>query len=450
LLGGVALFTIHPALAQDVHYWTHQYGTRSNLLGGAVIGSVLDLSGTYYNPGGLSLLEIDESELVMFAKVFHYPSVIIKGIGVEERSLSDNHLGEAPTLVAGSLPLKGLGNRWLGYSLLNRHETKFRLAGSGAGEFTPFNEFVIDAPGAIDLRLYEKLSEPWYGMTWAYKISDRFGVGISNYLTFRSHRLNYQTTLQILDNEDQVNMVLDSREYKYNFYSLLWKIGFAYDLDRITLGLTLTTPGIKIYGDGRVGQNTTVVRYDPENPDYMAVDYQDGLDANYKSPLSLGAGITYKLGRTNLYGTMEWFSGIDEYVVIQGDDFVGQSSGDTLPNRVIHEVGAVLNIAVGVEHSLSDKFTLYGSFWTDYSARKEGSISNLSVTDWDLFHFMGGTTFTAFGSQFTFGMGYAYGNHTGKDQQTPDDPTLGNIAREYFSDLQYTYSSFKWVLGFSF
>ena len=26
--------------AQDAHYWTYQYGTRSNLLGGAVVGSV--------------------------------------------------------------------------------------------------------------------------------------------------------------------------------------------------------------------------------------------------------------------------------------------------------------------------------------------------------------------------------------------------------------------------
>ena len=447
---GISLLLTHSALAQDVHYWTHQYGTRSNLLGGAVIGSVLDLSGTYYNPGGLSLIETDDEELLMFAKVFQFPTITVKGIGIEERALSDNTLSEAPTLVAGSLPLKGLGNHWLGYSFLNRHETKFGLAGAGTGNLTVLNPNASDVPGAVDLRLYEKLNEPWYGVTWAYKISDRFGVGVSNYLTFRSHQLSYQTTLQALKNESQVSMVLSSNEYKYNYYGLLWKIGVAYDLDRLTLGFTLTTPGIKIYGNGRVGQNISVIRNDPENPDLMAVDYQRNLDVNYKSPLSVGVGITYKLGRTNLYGTTEWFSGIHEYVVIQGEDFTGQSSGETLPSRVTHELAAVLNVALGVEHALSRKFTLYGSFWTDYSARKDESTTNLSVTDWDLFHFMGGTTFTAFGSQITLGIGYAHGSKKEDQQPALDDPTLANIAKNYFSDLQYTYSGFKWVLGFSF
>jgi hypothetical protein len=54
------------ARPQDSHYWTNQYGTRATLLGGAVIGSVLDLSGTYYNPGGMSLIE--DPDTLMAAK----------------------------------------------------------------------------------------------------------------------------------------------------------------------------------------------------------------------------------------------------------------------------------------------------------------------------------------------------------------------------------------------
>ena len=64
------------AKAQDANYWTHQYGSRSTLLGGAVIGSVLDLSATYYNPGALSL--IDEPDVLLAAKVFEYPNYTIK------------------------------------------------------------------------------------------------------------------------------------------------------------------------------------------------------------------------------------------------------------------------------------------------------------------------------------------------------------------------------------
>jgi hypothetical protein len=450
LIGGLVVLAFQPALAQDVHYWTHQYGTRSTLLGGAVVGSVLDLSGTYYNPGGLSLIETEDVELLMFAKAFRYPKITLKGIGLEDWSVSTSALEEAPSLVAGSLPIKGLGKHWLGYSFLNRHETEFGLAGAGTGVFPLSSVLGSDNPGAVDLRLFESLSEPWYGVTWAYRFTEKFGLGISNYLAFRSHQLSYQSAIQVLDEENRVKMVLDSRDYQYNHYRILWKIGAAYDFELFTLGLTLTTPGIKLYGNGRIGQNSTVVRYDPGNPDLMAVDYQTELKSAYKSPFSVSLGLTYKLGLTNFYGTLEWFGGIDEYVVLPGEDFTAQSSGETFPSRVTHEMDAVLNVAVGAEQVLSPTFTLYGSFWTDFSARTDGTTTNLSVTDWDLFHFMGGATFAAIGFQFSLGMGYSFGSEEGMPRQRTAGPAIQDIAGRYLSDLDYSYSSFKWILGFSF
>ncbi|MGD8412871.1 MAG: hypothetical protein PVF33_01490, partial [Candidatus Latescibacterota bacterium] len=51
----VALATLvgRPTYAQDTHYWNTQYGPRSMLLSGAVIGNIADMSATYYNPGAL-------------------------------------------------------------------------------------------------------------------------------------------------------------------------------------------------------------------------------------------------------------------------------------------------------------------------------------------------------------------------------------------------------------
>ena len=51
---GLTLLTAR-AYAQTAHYWTDQYGSRSRLLGGAVIGSVDDLAAVYYNPARLAL-----------------------------------------------------------------------------------------------------------------------------------------------------------------------------------------------------------------------------------------------------------------------------------------------------------------------------------------------------------------------------------------------------------
>ena len=58
------------ASGQDAHYWSQQYGTKSTLLGGAVIGSVDDLSATYYNPAALAL--VDDPSVLLSAQAFQY------------------------------------------------------------------------------------------------------------------------------------------------------------------------------------------------------------------------------------------------------------------------------------------------------------------------------------------------------------------------------------------
>ena len=89
--------------AQDAHYWSNQYGTRGNLLGGAVVGSALDISAVYYNPGGLSL--ITGPELLATSKVFEAVDVSVQGSGDLDLELSDLSLGVAPGFFAGLVPL---------------------------------------------------------------------------------------------------------------------------------------------------------------------------------------------------------------------------------------------------------------------------------------------------------------------------------------------------------
>ena len=56
------------AVAQDTHYWSNQYGPKSMLLSGAVIGSVHDMSATFYNPGALGY--IDKPDLLLSANAY--------------------------------------------------------------------------------------------------------------------------------------------------------------------------------------------------------------------------------------------------------------------------------------------------------------------------------------------------------------------------------------------
>ena len=59
-----------PASAQDTHYWNEQYGPRAMMLSGVVIGSIHDMSATYYNPGALGYVE--QPEVLLSANVYRF------------------------------------------------------------------------------------------------------------------------------------------------------------------------------------------------------------------------------------------------------------------------------------------------------------------------------------------------------------------------------------------
>ncbi|UCE42049.1 MAG: hypothetical protein JSV17_03475 [Candidatus Aminicenantes bacterium] len=440
-----------PLIAQDANYWTHQYGTRSTLLGGAVIGSVLDLSGTYYNPGGVVL--VDKPATIEAAKVFHYPGVKLSRSGREDIDISTASLGPAPSLLAGTLSVKGNGNHWVGYSFLTRHQVSTGLAGS----FTSARD-VLPAPGLEDLtndiRLNIKLTESWFGLTWAYKLTETIGIGISPYLLVRTHAVNAQTLAEALTSGSKISLVLSGREFKYVNYRLLWKMGAAFDLDRITLGLTLTTPSIKIMGSGNTGFNTTIVGIDLNEDnikdDYLAANYQEKLDANYKTPISLGLGLTYKFDNVRLYGSAEWFAGMARYDVISGEGFIIQSTEEAISFNITHELDSVLNFGVGIEYIFNPKFKTYASFTTDFSAISSDSDTNLSTSSWDIYHVMAGTDFILGDLSFTLGIGYAYGSRMARPVRGEEALVAKKFLEDMLSGLEYKYSSFKFILGFAF
>ena len=84
------------ARAQDAHYSTMQYGPRASLLGGAVIGSVDDVSGTYYNPGALVLAS--NLAFSFSTNVFEVESLRLEGRGGEGIELGSSRSGIRPPL----------------------------------------------------------------------------------------------------------------------------------------------------------------------------------------------------------------------------------------------------------------------------------------------------------------------------------------------------------------
>jgi hypothetical protein len=398
-LGG--LLIAPSAEAQDSHYWTNQYGNEARLLGGAVVGSSRDLAAVFYNPGRLAL--VARPEFVIAGNVFEYGWSILKAKETGTKSTS-SRFALSPSLLAGELRFGFLGkNGRLAYSFLTRQYSDVRL-NDGAVDRGLIN---ADISSQVDHRL----SEYWAGFTYANKLGDNLGVGASMFVVPRSHRSTTEATAFFTAGDDAVVDGI-SRSYEYNQWSLLWKLGVGTTIDVWDVGLTVTTPQVRLFGSGQTsGQFVDIDNFGGVTQ--IASDFQDGLATKLKSPWSVAVGGSRSFGRNAIHVTLEYFAPIAPYKVLEAEPTVPQIGGGApLDLSVIDARQGTLNFALGFERRHSDGLTFYGSFHSDFSDDDPdgdgGMDPNLAFTRWDLWHVGGGIRTRLGDNEFTVGAVYAF------------------------------------------
>ena len=239
--------------AQDSHYWNIQYGTRSTLLGGAVIGSVSDLSATYYNPGAVALFP--EPKFILSAKVYERNALkIVNGAG-DGKDLDYSSIVPSPSFFAFNLDFDWLGDGSLALSILTRQILNFEFATRRivTTDFFPNSPGEEEFAGGISIE--KEFDEIWAGLTYAHKISPIVGIGVTTYIAYRSQENKNQTIIQVLSANGKISSLTDFANFKYQNYRLLWKAGVGINLNPLTVGLTFTTPSINIGGTGSGGKH---------------------------------------------------------------------------------------------------------------------------------------------------------------------------------------------------
>ena len=157
------ILSLQPSQGQDTQYWNIQYGTRSTLLGGAVIGSVSDLSATYYNPGALGLSRA--SGLLLSTGVYEGTSLTLDGSGIQKRQVSNFGFNVAPSLVAGRFPADSGAADRLAYSLLTRQQVSLDLQWRFVGAQETIPGVLGSGPVSQEAAFLQHLSEMWAGFT---------------------------------------------------------------------------------------------------------------------------------------------------------------------------------------------------------------------------------------------------------------------------------------------
>ena len=422
--------------AQDSNYWSEQYGTRSELLGGAVVGSPQDLSTTFYNPGGLSRLKTES--FLLSAKALEYQRLTAKESSGRFTDLAHDRFGVAPSLFAGTFP-RSWTTATLAYSLLTRQRFEFRidnwtdLATSSFGDSVARNSY-IDG----------RIAEQWGGLTWSRPAGD-FGLGATLYGAYRSQRSRIEALEQPQSTGPSGVAVAFVDDYSYWHVRLLAKLGVHWEYEHISVGITFTTPGLPLFGDGKAAAYRSVVPIDSTSgvPTITEAIVANDPSVTYRSPASVAIGGRYGAGRNAFYVTLEWFDSVERYRVLDAPEVPDSGPGSLLGANITQELNSVVNFVVGYEYSPREQLTFYGSFLANFSSSTEDPGAAHTFSTWDIYQFTGGAAFTYQQMDFTLGASVAAG---GEELNFQNDVWAAPII----DPVDIRYRRVRFFIGFEF
>jgi hypothetical protein len=256
------------------------------------------------------------------------------------------------------------------------------------------------------------VNEGWYGLTWAHKLSPALGIGVTPELAVRSQRTS-ASLFAMGENAGGQQAVLQlNRDFDYAHWRLLARIGLSGVRDSLTYGVTLTTPGLGLFGSGSYRQSLNLTDQTGSVGNEIGASYQEGLASHYHSPVGVGVGASYGHGSTRIHAAAEWWNAVGQYTVLEGQPFVIDTPrGDSIGTAVVTEkLNSVFNFGLGLEQHFGQSITGFASYHTDRSGEPPDSRPSAAVTAWDLHHVTVGITFHAFRSTFALGQSAAFGS----------------------------------------
>jgi len=427
---------------QVAHYWNIQYGTRATLLGGAVIGSASDLSATYYNPGAVVLFQ--DTKFILSTEAYQLDNYIVKDGVTEGKDLEHSTINPAPRFIGYDFDFNFLGDDKLVLSILTRQSSNFDFSAIIVDsidilENSPGNE---NLTAGIDIE--KAMDDVWTGFTYSTKLSERVGLGATLYFAYRYHSLRQETIIQALKSSGDIASGTDIVDYRYNNLRSLLKAGMGMNLNPLTLGFTVTTPSVNLFGSGFASTHLFISGVDTET---FASNFQDEVKSNYNTPWSVGIGGAYQIEKVKIHVSAEWYDAVDKYFVLDTDPYRTQSSGEIKTNDLTHEATSVINYGIGLDYFANEEFIISGSFVTDFSAQVKNTTTNLSpAASWNIYHISAGSTFMIAKSETTVGLGYSFGSEIIQNDIDLTPPSAGEEPT--IRNLELSFTRIKLLLGF--
>jgi hypothetical protein len=398
-------FCSSDAAAQDTQYWTKQYGTYGELLGGTVVGAISDLSATYYNPGSLPFIK--DTVLILTTHSLQAYMISLENAFGSNQKLQASSVTGSPGIFAVRLPLKWLGNNQVIISYITRYNFTFEAEGLNA---TPYSQNKNNYLSEEILTL-QNLSEYWAGISWSNEISKNIGFGATIYFPYRSQSVRNQAIGQLRDSTNRNKTAVLFENYSYYNLRCLVKFGATFDLSPLMLGITITTPSVNLFGNGSASLNITNTGFNLDSPELnevFASNYQENLSTKFNSAFSIALGTAYYMKNTSFYLTFEWFNDVKEFNIMSPSLFYAQSNGKKVNYNATYSLKSVINMGLGIKYIVNPDFIFYGSVTSDQSSYVPNSKNRFAISNWDIIHLRTGGMFTFKNMNITLGLGYGF------------------------------------------
>lgn len=382
--------------AQSDNYWSWNFNTKSALLAGSVVGGGEGPSSVYYNP---SLIDHENMQSLSMSAVI--ASLQFYNV--------DNMAGDG--IDADKILFK-IQPRFLSYSLPNKNER----IGTELAILSPVSEEVrytiqhIDEIDIINrtqgketysgyLKYARKYTDTWVGGGSSYKVSDRFYVGGSAFLSIKLLRYQYQQDTKayqevdsvIIDNEIEPSYIAQNgfeEEFKYWYLSLIFKAGAYYNFpsDQFSVGANITFPAIPIYGEADIRKSFSRSNiYENDEDAFVSNENSIGFEESLRGvrvknsfSLAFGAQYSSKNQKNFITITAEYFHHIDEYALIESSNqldwtpyYVSSKISENDYMSYYFKAKAVTNLALGFKKQITTTLAFMGGFRTDFTASNE-------------------------------------------------------------------------------
>ncbi|HSD66416.1 MAG TPA: hypothetical protein VLF95_06935, partial [Vicinamibacteria bacterium] len=375
---------------------------------GTLVGGVEDLSATFYNPGALALIE--EPRFVIGLTSVELAKIDVPGAAGDRLDFDQTIFDIVPAVVAGQVG-EGRGRvNHFAFAFLARHDFDWDIGYADA-------RVSASAPeGAAGFgRFRQRLVEYWVGGSWSRRLSDHLSIGVSPFFAYRAQRSRRTLTLEELAG-DTSREVFVGRENEYNHVRLLAKAGVAWRPGRWELGATLTAPGVKVWGNGKVVFNAGVAG-EAQAP-ALSATIQKGLRSTYHAPWSVAGGASWRRPRGAIHTTVEWFSSVAAYDILQPDPAPVAGRSETVPLVYTGEARSVVCYGLGLEQRVRSRVLVYGGAAHNESAYVAGRDA---FAAWDLTDLTTGFTFETGRAKLALGLGYAWGSKELPQAVVPPD-----------------------------